>query len=85
MIKSDNQFLATRPIFEHFMKKDQKTIDTIASYYGSKKKVIFITMSCKLLQMLVKPHKMTAGLRKMMAATHLMFAKDQRGDLRSFF
>merc|ERR1711973_923087 len=33
-------------------------------------------MSCKLLQMLVIPHKMTA-------ATHLMFAKDQRGGLRS--
>ena len=47
-------------------------------------------MSCKLLQMLVIPHKMTAALRKMMAvprkmtaATHLLFAKDQRGGLRS--
>merc|ERR1712235_176003 len=47
-------------------------------------------MSCKLLQMLVILHKMTAGPRKMMAApckmtaaTHLMFAKDQRGGLRS--
>merc|ERR1712115_159692 len=47
-------------------------------------------MSCKLLQMLVilhkmtaGPHKMTAAPRKMTAATHLMFAKDQRGGLRS--
>merc|ERR1712112_11916 len=45
-------------------------------------------MSCKLLQMLVIPHKMTVGPRKMTAAphkmtaaTHLMFAKDQRGGL----
>ena len=54
-------------------------------------------MSCTLLQMLVIPPKMTAGPRKMMAgplkmtaaprkmtaATPLMFAKDQRGGLRS--
>merc|ERR1711973_435691 len=54
-------------------------------------------MSCKLLQMLVIPRKMTAGPhkmtagprkmtatpRKMTAATHLMFVKDQRGGLRS--
>merc|ERR1712198_513205 len=47
-------------------------------------------MSCKLLQMLVElhkmtagPRKMTAGPRKMTAATHLMFAKDLRGGLRS--
>ena len=43
-------------------------------------------MSCTLLQMLVKPNKMTAGPnqndgrpRVMLTTTHLMVAKDQRG------
>ena len=47
-------------------------------------------MSCTFLQMLVILRKMTAGPCKMtatppimLAATHLMFAKDQRGGLRS--
>ena len=47
-------------------------------------------MSCTLLQMLVILHKMTAAPckmspapRVMLAVTYLMFAKDQRGGLRS--
>merc|ERR1712131_520574 len=80
-----DQFLSTFGKKCIFPFENPKTLRKISKNWCWKCK-----MSCKLLQMLVIPHKMTArprkmaaAPRKMTAATHLMFAKDQRGGLRS--
>merc|ERR1712131_104062 len=91
-LKRDDHFLSTFGKKCIFPFENPKTLRKISKNWCWKCK-----MSCKLLQMLVILHKMTAGPRKMtagprkmtvaprkmMAATHLMFAKDQRGGLRS--